>query len=161
MDKKNIAKTAGIALAASLVAGLAIATPSLAAPSQPGQTFSAEQVGKKGPGKGGKHQDQDKAKANDVHVSQDITVEVPDDGATYKLVVSQTATPAAANSTTTNSFGKGLDKNKTIVVAVTGTGSVTVTVPDLHPGTYTADLVKVSSSQTVTVTAPAAPTTTN
>lgn len=154
MDKKNIAKTAGIALAASLVAGLAIATPSLAAPSQPGQTFSAEQVGKKGPGKGGKHQD--KAKANDVHVSQDITVEVPDDGATYKLVVSQTATPAA-----TNSFGKGLDKNKTIVVAVTGTGSVTVTVPGLHPGTYTADLVKVSSSQTVTVTAPAAASTTN
>jgi hypothetical protein len=159
MDKKNIAKTAGIALAASLVAGLAIATPSLAAPSQPGQTFSAEQVGKKGPGKGGKHQD--KAKANDVHVSQDITVEVPDDGATYKLVISQTATPASTNSTTTNSFGKGLDKNKTIVVAVTGTGSVTVTVPGLHPGTYTADLVKVSSSQTVTVTAPAAASTTN
>ena len=157
MDKKNIAKTAGIALAASLVTGLAIATPSLAAPAQPHNTFSAEQVGKKGPGKGGKHQE----KASDVHVSQDITVEVPDDGATYKLVVSQAATPAATNSTTTYSLGKGPEKNKTIVLAVTGTGSVKVTVPGLHPGTYTADLVKVSSSQTVTVTAPAAAATTN
>lgn len=159
MDKKNIAKTAGIALAASLATGLAISAPSFAAPAQSDTAFSAEQVGKKGPGKGAAKHGQ--TKANDVHVTQDITVVVPDDGATYKLVVTQTATAAATNSTTTNTQAKGFDKNKTIVVAVTGTGSVTVSVPGLHPGTYTADLVKVAATQSVTVTAPAAAATTN
>lgn len=159
MDKKKIAKTAGIALAASLVTGLAIAAPSLAAPSDSNTSFSAEQVGKKGKGKGAGQHAQTKAKA--AHVTQDITVVVPDDGATYKLVVSQTATAAVTNSTTTNSQAFGLGKNKTIVVAVTGTGSVTVSVPDLHPGTYTAELVKVATTQTVTVAAPAAAATTN
>lgn len=154
MDKKNIAKTAGIALAASLVTGLAIAAPALAAPTPSSNTFSAEQVGKKGKGQSNQAQ----AKVNDVHVAQDITVVVPDDGATYKLVVTQTAPPATASS---NAQAKGLAKNHSFVVAVTGTGSVTVSVPGLHPGTYTADLVKVSSSQTVTVTAPAAASTTN
>ncbi|MEN9707405.1 MAG: hypothetical protein RIS31_971, partial [Actinomycetota bacterium] len=94
-----------------------------------------------------------------VEVSQDITVTVPDDGATYKLVVTETAPAAATNNTTNNAAPKGFGK-RTIVVAVTGTGSVKVTVPGLHPGTYTADLVKVSSTQEVTVAAPAAAATT-
>jgi len=159
MDKKTIAKTAGIALAASLITGFAVAGPSLAAPSQPNSSITAEQIGKKGHGKGPGHQNQ--SRAIDAHVTKDITVVVPDDGATYKLVLTQTAPAAAANSTTTNAFGKAPEKNKTIVIAVTGTGSVTVSVPGLHPGTYTADLVKVANSQTVTVDAPVAAATSN
>jgi hypothetical protein len=160
MDKKKIAKTAGIALAASVAAGLAFAAPSLAAQPKADTSISAEQIGKKGHGKGKGNSSYAAPKANDVHVSQDITVTVPDDGATYKLVVTQTAPAAATNNTTNNAQAKGL-KDHSIVVAVTGTGSVTVTVPGLHPGTYTAELVKVASSQDVTVTAPAATGTSN
>ena len=154
MDKKKIAKTAGIALAASVAAGLAFAAPSFAAQPKDHTSISAEQIGKKGHGKGKGHGSTVAPKTNDVHVSQDISVTVPDDGATYKLLVTQVQTPAATNSTTSNSQAFGLEKKKTIVVDVTGTGSVTVTVPGLHPGTYTAVLVKVASTQDVTVTAP-------
>jgi hypothetical protein len=161
MDKKKIAKTAGIALAASVAAGLAFAAPSLAAQPKADTSISAEQIGKKGHGKGKGNSSHVAPKANDVHVSQDITVSVPDDGGTYKLLVTQVSTPAATNSTTSNSQALGLDKKKTIVVDVTGTGSVTVTVPGLHPGSYTAVLVKVASTQDVTVTAPATTGTSN
>ena len=151
MDKKKIAKTAGIAAAASLIAGLAFATPSLAATPKP----KPAAVGMMEKGKGGHGKDKGfgQGQKSDVHVSQDITVTVPDDGATYKLVVTQTAPAAATNNATNNAKPKGLE-NHSIVVAVTGTGSVTVTVPGLHPGTYTAELVKVDSSQSVTVAAP-------
>lgn len=161
MDKKKIAKTAGIALAASVAAGLAFAAPSLAAQPQADTSISAEQIGKKGHGKGKGHSATATPKSGEAHVSQDITVTVPDDGGTYKLVVTQVETAAATNSTTSNTQAFGLDKKKTIVVAVTGTGSVTVTVPNLHPGSYTAELVKVSATQDVTVTAPATTGTSN
>ena len=157
MDKKKIAKTAGIAAAASVIAALAFATPSLAATAKPKPAaVSTMEQGKGGHGKDkGFGQGQ---QGRPAHVSQDITVTVPDDGATYKLVVTQTAPAAAANNTTNNAQPKG-PENHSIVVPVTGTGSVTVTVPGLHPGTYTAELVKVASSQSVTVAAPAASTT--
>ena len=151
MDKKKFAKTAGIAAAASVIAGLAFATPSLAATPKPKP--AAVGIMEKGKGGHGKDKGFGQGQKSDVHVSQDITVTVPDDGATYKLVVTQTAPAATTNSTTNNAKPKGLE-NHSIVVAVTGTGSVTVTVPGLHPGTYTAELVKVDSSQSVTVTAP-------
>ena len=151
MDKKKFAKTAGIAAAASVIAGLAFATPSLAATPKPKP--AAVGIMEKGKGGHGKDKGFGQGQKSDVHVSQDITVTVPDDGATYKLVVTQTAPAAATNNTTNNAKPKGLE-NHSIVVAVTGTGSVTVTVPGLHPGTYTAELVKVASSQSVTVAAP-------
>ena len=148
MDKKKFAKTAGIALAASLAAGLVVAGPSLASSFSQEQTVSAEQAGKKGHGKGeGKGQ----RSAESAHVTQNVTVEVPDDGATYKLIVTQ-----AATATSTTSKGKMKGQSKTIVVPVTGTGSVTISVPDLHPGAYTVDLVKISSSQNFVVSTPAA-----
>ena len=159
MDKKKIAKTAGIATAASVIAALAFATPSLAATAKPRPAaVSTMEQGKGGHGKDKGFGQGQQGRPADVHVSQDITVTVPDDGATYKLVVTQTAPPAATNNTNNYAKPKGLE-NHSIVVAVTGTGSVTVTVPGLHPGTYTAELVKVASSQDVTVAAPVASTT--
>lgn len=149
MDKKKIAKTAGIALAASLAAGLVVTGPSLAASFSQDQTVATEQVGKKGNGKGsGKGKGQSSVES--AHVTQNVTVEVPDDGATYKLIVTQAATAAS-----TSSKGKMKGQSKTIVVPVTGTGSVTISVPDLHPGAYTVDLVKISSSQNLVVSTPA------
>jgi hypothetical protein len=153
MDKKKIAKTAGIATAASVIAALAFATPSLAATAKPKPAAVSTMEQGKGKGGHGKDKGFGQGQKADAHVSQDITVVVPDDGATYKLVVTQTAPAAALNNTTNNAQAKGL-KDHSIVVAVTGTGSVTVTVPGLHPGTYTAELVKVASSQDVTVAAP-------
>ena len=160
MDKKKIAKTAGIVLAASALTGLAFTAPSLAATAKHTNVSSTFQgKGDHGFGKGdhgpkgpqGGQQGQFQAL-----VSQDVTVTVPDDGATYELVVTEVAPAAAANNTTNNAAPKGLPRNHTIVVPVTGTGSVTVSVPGLHPGAYKVDLVKVASTQDLTVAAPAA-----
>lgn len=154
MDKKKFAKTSLIAVSAVAITGLAFATPSIASPSK--QTSISAAAHGKGKGKG--HEVSSAAKsgkpAKPAEVAQDVTVTVPDDGGTYKLVVTQTATAATTSSTTTNIQANGIGKNHTTVVAVTGTGSVTVSVPGLHPGTYTVELVKVSSSQDLTVTAP-------
>jgi hypothetical protein len=161
MDKKKIAKTSLIAVSAVAIAGLAFTAPSLAATPKHASVSSSVQAKGHGSDKGfgnGKGSGQGQM-GHGVEVSQDITVTVPDDGATYKLVVTETAPAAATNNTTNNAAPKGFGK-RTIVVAVTGTGSVKVTVPGLHPGTYTADLVKVSSTQEVTVAAPAAAATT-
>lgn len=147
MDKKKFAKTAGIALAASLAAGLVLTGPSLASSFSQDQTVATEQVGKKGHGKG---DGKGNRSAQSAHVTQDVTVTVPDDGATYKLIVTQAVTAAS-----TSSKGKMKGQSKTVVVPVTGTGSVTVSVPDLHPGAYTVDLVKISSSQDLVVGTPA------
>ncbi|MEY3855593.1 MAG: hypothetical protein RJA45_63 [Actinomycetota bacterium] len=151
MDKKNIAKTSLIAVSAVAIAGLAFTAPSLAATPKhktvASATFQGKGHGDHGFGKGQKG---DKG-SKPALVSQDVTVTVPDDGATYELLVTETAPPAAANS---NAQAKGLPKNHTIVVPVTGTGSVTVSIPGLHPGSYKVDLVKVSSSQDLTVAAP-------
>jgi hypothetical protein len=164
MDKKKIAKTAGIVLAASALTGLAFTAPSLAATAKHNTVASSTFQGKGGHGKGdhgpkgpqGVQQGQFQAP-----ISQDVTVTVPDDGATYELVVTEVAPAAAANNTTNNAAPKGLPRNHTIVVPVTGTGSVTVSVPGLHPGSYKVDLVKVASTQDLTVAAPAASATTS
>ena len=160
MDKKKIAKTSLIAVSAVAIAGLAFTAPSLAATAKHNTVASASFQGKghgndKGFGKGG-----DKAgQGFGAEVTKEVTVTVPDDGATYELLVTETAPPATTNSTTSNAQAKGL-KNHSFVVAVTGTGSVTVSIPGLHPGTYKIDLVKVSSSQDLTVAAPATTATT-
>ena len=155
MDKKKFAKTSLIAVSAVALTGLAFATPSLAAPHKSGSVASVQAKGH-----GHNHgMESGKKKGTKVApVSQDITVTVPDDGGVYKLVITEAA-PVAVSGTpaVTPPEGKGpRDHNR--VVAVTGTGSVTVTVPGLHPGDYTVELVKVSSSQGLTVAAPAAAT---
>ncbi len=151
MDKKKFAKTSLIAVSAVAIAGLAFTAPSLAATPKHDKVASATFQGK-GHGKG-----HDERGAEPALVSQDVTVTVPDDGATYELLVTETAPPAATSS---NAKAKGLPKNHSFVVPVTGTGSVTVSVPGLHPGVYKVDLVKVSSSQDLTVSAPATTATT-
>jgi len=157
MDKKKIAKTSLIAVSAAAVAGLAFVTPSLAASSSHKAPTTVSSFSQ---GKSGSHTNSGQGAAGDhgpqgfgQEVSQNVTVTVPDDGATYELVVTQTGTPAVTNSTTSNSQGMPGPRDRSIVVAITGTGSVTVSVPGLHPGTYKADLVKVTSSQDVTVAA--------
>jgi hypothetical protein len=150
MDKKNIAKTSLIAVSAVAIAGLAFTAPSLAATPKHNTVASASFQGK-GHGDHGFGMGRDNRGAKPAMVSQDVTVTVPDDGASYELVVTETAPPAAASS---NAQAKGLPKNHSFVVPVTGTGSVTVSVPGLHPGSYKVDLVKVSSSQDLTVAAP-------
>ncbi|MEN9993288.1 MAG: hypothetical protein RLY83_858 [Actinomycetota bacterium] len=158
MDKKKIAKTSLIAVSAVAIAGLAFTAPSLAATAKHNTVASASFQGKghgdKGFGKG-----HDNRGSKPALVSQDVTVTVPDDGATYELLVTETAPPATTNSTTSNAQAEGF-KNRSFVVPVTGTGSVTVSIPGLHPGTYKVDLVKVSSSQDLTVAAPATTATT-
>lgn len=145
-------KTSLIAVSALAITGLAFATPALAAPAKKAGVSATAQTMGKGHDHSfgsGKHRGSKAA-----HVSQQITVTVPDDGGTYKLVVSEVA-PAPVSGVTPT---VGRDKNKhSHIVSVTGTGSVTVTVPGLHPGDYTVELVKVSSTQTLTVTAPVAP----
>ena len=150
MDKKNIAKTSLIAVSAVAIAGLAFTAPSLAATPKHNTLASASFQGK-GHGDHGFGKGRDDRGSKPALVSQTVTVTVPDDGATYELLVTETAPPAAANS---NVQANGLPKNHSFVVPVTGTGSVTVSVPGLHPGSYKVDLVKVSSSQDLTVAAP-------
>ena len=157
MDKKKFAKTSLIAVSAVALTGLAFATPSIAAPAKKTGVVASAQAKGHGHDRGlelGKNKG-----AKGVHVTQDVTVTVPEDGGVYKLVVTQVA-PAAAANTTATPPANGLPKAQTIVVPVTGTGSVTVSVPGLHPGDYTVELVKVSSSQGLTVAAPATTTAT-
>ena len=155
MDKKKFAKTSLIAVSAVALTGLAFATPSLAAPHKASGVSSSVQA--KGHGHGieaGKNKGNKGTKP--AQVSQDITVTVPEDGGVYKLVITESA-PVAVSGTTAPTPPAGMPpREHTRVVAVTGTGSVTVSVPGLHPGDYTVELVKVSSSQGLTVAAPVA-----
>ena len=153
MDKKKIAKTSLIAVSAVAIAGLAFTAPSFASTAKHNTVSSANFQGK-GHGDHGFGKGQEKGN-RPAPVSQDVTVTVPDDGATYELVVTETAPPSTTNSTTSNAQANGF-KNHSFVVPVTGTGSVTVSVPGLHPGSYKVDLVKVSSTQDLTVAAPVA-----
>ncbi|MFM2025147.1 MAG: hypothetical protein RLZZ56_1160 [Actinomycetota bacterium] len=159
MDKKKFAKTSLIAVSAVALTGLAFATPSLAAPHKASGVTSSVQAKGHGQGHGieaGKNKGNKGTKP--AQVSQDITVTVPDDGGVYKLVITESA-PVAVSGTPAPTTPAGLPpKEHTRVVAVTGTGSVTVSVPGLHPGDYTVELVKVSSSQGLTVAAPVAAT---
>ena len=152
MDKKKIAKTSLIAVSAIALTGLAFATPSLAATPKHSTVASASFQGK-GHGDHGFGKGDKPGKDFGAEVTKDVTVNVPDDGATYQLLVTEVAPVATTTSTTTNAQAKG-PKNHSFVVAVTGTGSVTVSIPGLHPGSYKVDLVKVSSTQDLTVAAP-------
>jgi hypothetical protein len=79
-------------------------------------------------------------------VTKSVTVDVPADGKTYELVVTEVAPanlpqlPAGVTPPPAHSF--------TVAVSGTGSQSVSVTVP--HAGDYTVDLVAVSSTQKVT-----------
>jgi hypothetical protein len=151
MNKKKFAKTSLIAISAVALTGLAFATPSLAAPHKVGVAASAQAKGhghdrgfENGKGRGTKA----------APVAQDITVTVPADGGVYKLVITEIE-PAAVTGTPAPTPPAGAPaREHTRVVAVTGTGSVTVSVPGLRPGNYTVDLVKVTSSQDLSVAAP-------
>ena len=153
MDKKKFAKTSLIAVSAVALTGLAFATPSIAAPAKKaGVVASAQAKGDRG------HELGKNKGTKAAPVSQDITVTVPEDGGVYKLVITESA-PVAISGTTAPTPPAGMPpREHTRVVAVTGTGSVTVSVPGLHPGDYTVELVKVSSSQGLTVAAPVAKT---
>ncbi len=164
MQKKKLVKTSLIAVGAVAVAGLAFAGPSIAATvNHANGNLSTVQTQGHGNGQGfgndgkdGKGGPQDGPQGGQFGqndgVAQDITVDVPADGGTYKLLVSQSAPAAGSNNTTNSAAPRGF-RNRTVVVDVTGTGSVKVSVPGLHPGSYKAELVKVSSSQDVTVAA--------
>lgn len=154
MDKKKLAKTSLIAISAVALTGLAFATPSIAAPAKKAGVVASAQAKGHGHNHGLESGKNKGTKA--APVSQDITVTVPDDGGTYKLVVTEVApAPISGVPAPTTPAGKP-PREHTRVIAVTGTGSVTVTVPGLHPGDYTVELVKVSSTQALTVAAPAA-----
>jgi hypothetical protein len=165
MDKKQIKRGAVVVASAATVLGLVLASPSFAASkghvakasSSSSSTPSASTAPTFGKGDGdGDHGKGGRGHGHDgfgpgAEVSQSVTVNVPDDGKTYEVVVTDTTVrraPADAPA------GAPVRLARTVVVAVTGTGSQTVTVPDLHPGTYKVDLVAVSSTQTLTVAKP-------
>jgi hypothetical protein len=156
MDKKKFAKTSLIAISAVALTGLAFATPSLAAPHKAAGVSNS--VNSKGHGHDRGFEHGEKRGQRVAPVAQDITVTVPADGGTYKLVITETA-PVADSATPAPAPPEGIkpEREHSRVVALTGTGSVTVSVPGLHPGNYTVEVVKVASSQTLTVAAPVAP----
>ena len=98
MDKKKIAKTSLIAVSAIALTGLAFATPSLAATPKHNTVASASFQGK-GHGDHGFGKGHDNRGPKPALVSQNVTVTVPDDGATYELLVTETAPPAGAANT--------------------------------------------------------------
>jgi hypothetical protein len=163
MQKKKLIKTSLIAVGAVAVAGLAFAGPSIAATmSHANSNLSTVQSQGHGNGQGfgndandgkdGKGGPQGSQFAMNNEATQEITVDVPADGGTYKLLVTESAPAAASNNTNNNAAPRGF-KNRTLVLDVTGSGSVKVSAPGLHPGSYKAELVKVSSSQDLTVAA--------
>ena len=79
-------------------------------------------------------------------VTKSVTVDVPADGKTYELVV--TEVPPVNNLALP--IGVKLPAPHSFTVAVSGTGSQSVTVSVPHAGDYTVDLVAVSSNQKVT-----------
>lgn len=176
MDKKQIKRGAIVAASAATVLGLVLAAPSFAstkhhvgkasssssnsstpAPLTPAPNFG--QGDGDGPhGKGGRGHGHD-GFGPGAEVSQTVTVNVPDDGKTYEVVVTDTTVrPAPANAPANAPADAPARPAHTVVVAVTGTGSQTVTVPGLRPGTYKVALVAVSSTQTLTVAKPVAST---
>ncbi len=94
-----------------------------------------------GPGLG-----KDKGGKFGAPVSKTVTVDVPADGKTYELVV----TEVPPVNTLALPIGVSLPAPHSFTVAVTGTGSQDVTVKVPHAGDYTVDLVAVSSTQKVT-----------
>lgn len=155
MDKKQFKRGAAVAASAAALIGLVFATPTIAeAKGKSSSSSSASTKSTKSDVKKvDRHKDGHKDGVRPAPLSQVVTVTVPDDGKTYKLVVTEVK-PVDLN---TNASTKPERPAHTFVVAVTGTGSVDVTVPGLRPGSYTVDLVAVSSTQTITVAAPVTP----
>ena len=170
MDKNRIKRGAVVAASAATILGLVFATPSFAATSKSvkaassssssstttpaAPSFGGGDHGHKG-GKG-----HGKGKGIDANrpagITKTVTVDVPADGKTYKLVVTDTTVrpaPVAPSGSTTTTLPT--PPKHTRVIDVTGTGSQTITINDLRPGTYSVELVAVSSSQSLTVEAPA------
>jgi len=174
MDKNQIKRGAVVAASAATIFGLVFATPSFAANSKTSKASSSSSSsstatppafgggakghkagdhGKrhgqgKGHGKGGKF-------GPGAGITKTVTVDVPADGKTYKLVVTDTTVrPAPADAP----VGATKPPKHVTVVAVTGTGTQTITINDLRPGTYSVELVAVSSAQTLTVDKPTTPT---
>jgi hypothetical protein len=79
-------------------------------------------------------------------VTKSVTVDVPADGKTYELVV----TEVRPVNNLTLPIGVNLHAPESFTVAVTGTGSQSVSVTVPHAGDYTVDLVAVSSTQKAT-----------
>ena len=156
MDKKQFKRGAAVAASAAALIGLVFATPTIAEAkgksSSSSSSSTKSDVKKTDRHKDG-HRDGDRDGVRPAPLSQVVTVTVPDDGKTYKLVVTEVK-PVDLN---TNASTKPERPAHTFVVAVTGTGSVDVTIPGLRPGSYTVDLVAVSSTQTITVAAPVTP----
>jgi hypothetical protein len=165
MDKNKIKRGAVVAASAATILGLVFATPSFAATSKSVKAASSSSSSStttpaapsfgggdhKGKGHGKGH-----GKGNDANrpapVSKTVTVDVPADGKTYKLVVTDTTVrPAPVGAPA----GLPTPPKHTRVIDVTGTGSQTITIDNLRPGTYSVELVAVSSSQSLTVEAPA------
>jgi hypothetical protein len=82
------------------------------------------------------------------YTAQTVTVNVPNDGKSYLLVVTEAAPTAPAGSTTgsTGSTTTPTPKAHSEAIALTGTGSQTVTLPPMHTGKFTLKLVAVSGS---------------
>lgn len=172
MDKNKIKRGAVVAASAATILGLVFATPSFAATNKSVKAASSssssstttpaapsfgggDHDGKRG-GKG-----HGKGKGFDANrpapISKTVTVEVPADGKTYKLVVTDTTVrPAPVGAPA----GLPTPPKHTRVIDVTGTGTQTITIDDLRPGTYSIELVAVSSTQSLTVEAPASTTAT-
>jgi hypothetical protein len=154
MEKKLTTKIAAAGVGLAALAGIAIASPAIAAGTTPssgsGSTASAPSFGQgdgdgdhghrvKGGFKGGFNQNA---------TPQTVTVNVPTDG-TYQLVVTEAAPTLPVGATPpTDATGKALPAPKphSMAIALTGTGTQTVTLPPMHSGKFTLQLVKVTGT---------------
>lgn len=148
MEKKLGTKIAVAGVGIAAIAGLAIASPALAANKTPSakstdSSTSAPSFGMGDHGKGKGHGPMGDRMGSET--SQTVTVNVPDDGGTYLLVVTEAAPTLPAGVTPpTDANGKALPAPKphSKTIALTGTGAQTVTIPGLHSGKFTLQLVK-------------------
>jgi hypothetical protein len=152
MDKKLSTKIAAAGVGIAALAGIAIASPSIAATdtttgstsSTTAPTFGMGDGDHDGMGKGHGM----KGGPRGAMTSQTVTVNVPTDG-TYMLVITEAAPTLPVGATPpTDANGKALPAPKahSQAIALTGTGTQTVTIPGLHTGKFTAQLVKVSGT---------------
>mgnify|MGYP000499932935 CR=1 FL=1 len=155
MDKKLGTKIAAAGAGIAALAGIAIASPSLAATdTNTGSTGSTTSTtaptfgmgDNDGDGKGRGHGMMGGPRGS--MTSQTITVNVPTDG-TYMLVITEAAPTLPTGATApkdANGNALPAPKARSQAIALTGTGTQTVTVPGLHTGKFTAQLVKVSGT---------------
>ena len=156
MDKKLGTKIAAAGAGLIAVAGIAIASPSLAASTTPSSSSTPSATGAPsfGNGSGAGDHDGDGPRGGRGHggpggfnvnaTPQTVTVNVPNDGKTYMLVV----TEAAPTTPKTDANGNTLPARpaRSEAVAITGTGTQTVTLPPVHAGSFTLKLVAVTGS---------------